>query len=64
VPVRDPTALAEALRGLGDPAVRARFGAAARQRAQREFDERRVVELVLETYREVARAKGLDLRGL
>jgi glycosyltransferase involved in cell wall biosynthesis len=64
VPVRDPSALAAALRDLADPATRARFGAAARERARREFDEQRVVETVLETYRDVARAKGLDLAGL
>ena len=64
VPVRDPRALADALRGLENPATRATQGAAARARAEREFDEQRVVETVLETYREVAKRKGLYLRGL
>ena len=65
VPVRDPTALAEALRGArAIPAPRARLGAAGRRRALRGFDERRVVDTVLDTYREVARRKGSTSRGL
>jgi glycosyltransferase involved in cell wall biosynthesis len=64
VPVRDPAALAAALLELGDAGTRARFGAAARERAVEQFDERGVVETVLETYREVAERKHLDLRGL
>jgi glycosyltransferase involved in cell wall biosynthesis len=65
VAVDDATALADALRALGDdPARRARLGAAARARAVDQFDERRVVEIVFATYREVARAKGIRLPGL
>jgi glycosyltransferase involved in cell wall biosynthesis len=64
VPVEDPRALAGALRAMGDEDTRVRLGAAARARAQREFDEQRVVETVLETYRAVARRKGVDLRSL
>jgi glycosyltransferase involved in cell wall biosynthesis len=64
-PVRDPPALLAALRALGDdPSHRARMGAAARARAVAHFDERRVVEIVLDTYREVARRKGVHLGGL
>ncbi|HET9610083.1 MAG TPA: glycosyltransferase family 4 protein [Acidimicrobiales bacterium] len=60
VPVRDGGALAEAIRTLGDdPARRRRMGAAAVDRARAGFDERRVVEIVLDTYREVAQRKGL-----
>lgn len=61
VPVRDPTALAEAIRRLGeDVGLRQRMGAAGRQRALGHFDERHVVAKVMATYEEVARRKGLD----
>jgi len=64
VAVRDPDALAAALRELQDPTRRTRQGQAARERAVREFDELRVVEAVLETYREVARRKGVDVAAM
>jgi glycosyltransferase involved in cell wall biosynthesis len=52
VPPRDPSALADAIRTLaGDAAMRARMGAAAREKAAREFDQRRCVDLTVETYR-------------
>jgi glycosyltransferase involved in cell wall biosynthesis/FMN phosphatase YigB (HAD superfamily) len=60
VPVRDSGALAEAIRTLGDdPERRRRMGEAASVRARAEFDERRVVEIVLDTYRRIAGRKGL-----
>jgi glycosyltransferase involved in cell wall biosynthesis len=60
VPVRDAGELAQAIRTLGDdPDRRAAMGAAAAARARAEFDERRVVATVLDTYRSVARRKGL-----
>lgn len=60
VPVRDPSALAEAVRRIGEDAeLRLRMGEAGRQRALDHFDERAVVRLVMDTYREVARRKGL-----
>jgi glycosyltransferase involved in cell wall biosynthesis len=59
VPVRDPAALASAIAALADdPERRARMGAAAARRARDEFDERRVVDIVLSTYRSVAEARG------
>jgi glycosyltransferase involved in cell wall biosynthesis len=64
VPVRDPAALAGALRTLADPDRRRALGAAGLERAHREFDERRVVDTVLDTYRAVARRKGVALGGL
>jgi glycosyltransferase involved in cell wall biosynthesis len=64
VPVRDAPALATALRRLVDDGdMRTRMGKAARQRAEAHFDERRVVDIVLETYRDVAFRKGLTLPG-
>jgi glycosyltransferase involved in cell wall biosynthesis/FMN phosphatase YigB (HAD superfamily) len=60
VPVRDAAALAAAITALGgDPERRRRMGAAAVERARAEFDERRVVDIVLDTYRRVAGTKGL-----
>jgi glycosyltransferase involved in cell wall biosynthesis len=63
VPVRDAGALTEAIQILGkDPALRSTMGKAAVERALDEFDERRVVQLVLDTYRQVAaRKKRTDL---
>jgi glycosyltransferase involved in cell wall biosynthesis len=61
VPVRDPDALAKAIHTLGeDPARRAAHGAAGAAKARREFDERRVVRTVLDTYAAIAERKGLD----
>jgi glycosyltransferase involved in cell wall biosynthesis len=63
VPVRDAQALTEAIQILGkDPSLRSTMGKAAVERALDEFDERRVVQLVLDTYRQVAaRKKRTDL---
>ena len=59
VPVRDAAALADAIAELsGDPERRRRMADAAVARAQEHFDERRVVEIVLDTYRSVATRKG------
>jgi glycosyltransferase involved in cell wall biosynthesis len=59
VPVRDAAALTEAIRVLGkDPSLRSTMGKAAIERAIDEFDERRVVDMVLDTYRSVAARKG------
>lgn len=60
VPVRDTSALTWAIRSLGSDAVlRHKLGRAGRRRAQDHFDERRVVRIVLDTYREVAERKGI-----
>jgi glycosyltransferase involved in cell wall biosynthesis len=60
VPVREPVPLADAIRALGeDPATRAAYGAAAAAKARREFDERRVVRTVLDTYASIAEGRGL-----
>jgi glycosyltransferase involved in cell wall biosynthesis len=58
VPVRDPAALRAAIVRLGDdPGLRAAMGTAAVARAAEHFDERRVVALVLETYRTASRRR-------
>ncbi|HEX5615213.1 MAG TPA: glycosyltransferase family 4 protein [Acidimicrobiia bacterium] len=51
VPPRDAPALAAALERLADDEVtRRRMGAAAREKARREFDDRRCIELTLDVY--------------
>jgi glycosyltransferase involved in cell wall biosynthesis len=61
VPVRDAQALTDAILVLGkDPSLRSTMGKAAVERSIDEFDERRVVRIVLDTYREVAARKGRD----
>jgi glycosyltransferase involved in cell wall biosynthesis len=61
VPVRDPSRLAAAIAALGsDAELRRRMGSAAAQKARSSFDERRVVDIVLSTYADVARRRGLD----
>jgi rhamnosyl/mannosyltransferase len=51
VPPNDPKALAAALtRLVGDPALRARFGAAGRQRARRLFSTETMVRSLIEVY--------------
>ena len=60
VPVRDPEALADALtRVLEDPALRSRMGAAARRRAETEFDQRRVVATVVGETERLLRRRGI-----
>ena len=60
VPVSQPESLAAAIQRLGDDAgLRARMGTAGQVRARAEFDERRVVERVVDTYRRIARRKGI-----
>lgn len=60
VPPRDPASLTAALRRLLDDAgLRDRLGEAARERAGREFDQRRVAQASIDTYRLVARRRGL-----
>jgi glycosyltransferase involved in cell wall biosynthesis len=58
VPVRDADDLARAIARLADdPALRARFGAAARAKAERDFDQMRCVDITADTYaRLLARA--------
>jgi glycosyltransferase involved in cell wall biosynthesis len=65
VPVHDPAALAGAMAALGtDPQRRAAMGTESRVVARERFDERRVVEIVLDTYARVAARKGISLPGL
>jgi len=60
VPVRDPAPLATAIDRLGrDDELRRQMAEHARTRAEHNFDERLVVEIVLETYARVAARKGI-----
>jgi ribosomal protein S18 acetylase RimI-like enzyme len=64
VPPRDPPRLAEAILELvRDPALRDRMGKAARRRAEDRFDERRVLETVVRTYRELLVDNAISVRG-
>ena len=70
VPIQDPAALADAIQRLvGDDELRGRMGDEARRRAEQMFDERRVVALVLDLYRQllgrlsVAPASGRSRAG-
>jgi glycosyltransferase involved in cell wall biosynthesis len=52
VPVHDAHALAGAIRQLAADGERRRgFGRAAREKARREFDQQRCIDITLETYR-------------
>lgn len=60
VPLRDVAALETALEKLVDSStLRSRYGAAGRDKACREFDERRVIRIVLDTIEEQLRDNGL-----
>jgi glycosyltransferase involved in cell wall biosynthesis/ribosomal protein S18 acetylase RimI-like enzyme len=58
VPARAPARLAEAIeRLLQDEGLRRRLGASARERCVERFDERRVGDRLVETYRDLLRPK-------
>lgn len=60
VPVADAAALASAISSLvSDPERREAMGEASVEIARQRFDETRVVEIVMETYRRLAEEKGL-----
>ena len=60
VPVRNPAALANAVARLaGDEALRSQMGAAGKQRAEREFDQQRVIDTTLSTYARLLQRRGL-----
>jgi len=62
VAVRNPQALAAAIMALGEDAARRKaMSQTARRRAEEHFDERKVVAIVMETYRKLARRMGLGL---
>ena len=54
IPLRDPRAIADAVRRLAEDAdLRRRLGDAGIDKARREFDQQRVIDLTLATYDEV-----------
>ena len=64
VPVQDPAALANAIQRLvGDDELRGRMGDEARRRAEQMFDERRVVALVLDIYRQLLGRSSVAASG-
>ncbi len=59
VPIRRPDALAAAIARLaGDAETRSKMGAAGVEKARREFDQRRVIDLTLATYQRLLREQG------
>jgi len=62
VPVADTVALRNAIRALAaSPEKRQAMGAAARAKAEHEFDERDVVRRVMEAYTWAADRRGITL---
>lgn len=60
VPVRSPDSLEAALgEMIGDPELRSRMSIAAVDRAHREFDQQRCIDITLATYARLLRAQGL-----
>jgi len=58
--LQNPGALREAIVRLGDDkSLRKELGRQARVRAEERFDENKVVEIVMDTYRRLARQRGL-----
>ena len=63
-PVGDVSALLAAIERIGsDPVLRESMGRASEERAAQHFNEDKVVEIVMETYGEAARRKGLGWPG-
>lgn len=59
VPVRNAAALADAVtRLVNEPADRTRFGTAAAEKARREFDQQRVIDVTLATYGRLLGRRG------
>jgi glycosyltransferase involved in cell wall biosynthesis/ribosomal protein S18 acetylase RimI-like enzyme len=64
VPPRDPSRLGEAILELvRDPELREQMGKAARRRAEERFDERRVLETVVRSYRRLLSDKAIHARA-
>jgi glycosyltransferase involved in cell wall biosynthesis len=59
VPPHDAHALADAIGQLAaDPVRRRTFGKAAREKARREFDQQRCIDITLETYRRLMKERS------
>jgi glycosyltransferase involved in cell wall biosynthesis/ribosomal protein S18 acetylase RimI-like enzyme len=64
VPVRDPAALAAAIAQLAtDADRRSSMGRAAREKAARDFDQQRCIDITLSTYGGLLRTAGLPVPG-
>jgi len=62
VPPRDPAGLADAIAALAvDTERRLRMGAAGREKALREFDQQRCIDLTLSVYRSLIAGSGFEL---
>jgi glycosyltransferase involved in cell wall biosynthesis len=59
VPARDSRALADAIAALArDPSLRRRMGDASSEKAKREFDQQRVIDITLEVYGRLLAARN------
>ena len=59
VPVRDSRALSDAIAALArDPLLRQRMGRASTEKAKREFDQQRVIDITLEVYDRLLAARN------
>jgi len=59
VPARDSSALADAIAALArDPSLRRRMGHASSEKAKREFDQQRVIDITLEVYDRLLAARN------
>jgi glycosyltransferase involved in cell wall biosynthesis len=64
VPARDSRALADAIGALAlAPEQRLRMGMAGREKALREFDQQRCIDLTLSVYRRLIARSGFELAG-
>jgi glycosyltransferase involved in cell wall biosynthesis len=60
VPVRDPDSLAEAIAKLGDdPELRRGMGSESHRISRERFDEKEVVRIVMQSYKDGLERKGL-----
>jgi glycosyltransferase involved in cell wall biosynthesis len=59
VPVEDARGLADGIgRIAGDPSMRIAMGESARKKAERDFDQERVIQITLDTYRDLLSRAG------
>jgi len=59
VPARDSSALADAIAALArDESLRRRMGHASSEKAKREFDQQRVIDITLEVYDRLLAARN------
>jgi glycosyltransferase involved in cell wall biosynthesis len=64
VPIRDSQALTDVLDKLiRDTDLRTKLGKNSRRKAERDFDEEKLVNIILITYERLLREKGFSVNG-